>query len=937
MSKKGLTTSQVEQSRAKWGSNELTPPKKASLLKLFLEKFEDPIIRILLIAALLSLAIAFVHNDFTETIGIISAIMLATGVGFWFEVDASRKFDALNSLGEQSPVRVMRDGHVVEVAKRDIVVGDIVLVETGEEIPADGTLLESQSLIVNESSLTGESSASKSCKKEEFKHDATYPSNMLLRGTSVLEGGAVYEVQTVGDATEIGKVAKASTEESGEKTPLTKQLDGLAKLVGAAGFAASILTFVMLLLRHLLFGGVAYSVAQLWTLLSALAAVIIMIAPLWKPLLDDSLEVILKRRREGRELKSITWVALGMGVILLSCGVGYIAIGLNPLDEAAWVSLDTLNIILNFFMIAVAMIVMAVPEGLPMSVTLSLALNMRRMLNNNNLVRKMHACETMGAINVICTDKTGTLTKNKMSVEEVYFRDFEAKQSTIFEGIALNTTAHIDYEDSSAPKGIGNPTEVSLLMWLDSKGVSYSSLRDSIEKIETLPFSTERKYMATSLHSRALGEDIVYIKGAPEVIAGLSDNLPEGLQEQLLACQNRAMRTLAFGYKSYTGADIATEAASGGFTFLGFVAITDPVREDVPEAVVRCMGAGIEIKIITGDTPATAKQIAREIHLWDDDRDHENNHISGVAFEALSEEEAFARVRDIKIMSRARPTDKQRFVHLLQRQGYVVAVTGDGTNDAPALNFAHVGLSMGSGTSVAKEASDITLIDDSFTSIGHAVMWGRSLYRNIQRFILFQLTINVVAVLTLFISSMIGMETPLTITQMLWVNIIMDTFAAAALASLPPSLKVMQDKPRGENDFIISPAMTKEILGFGCAMVALFLGLLYYMTHYSNDIEYSLSLFFTTFVMVQFWNMFNAKAYGASGESALKKLGESKGFLFVALLIVVGQILITTYGGEMFRCVPLELKDWVIIITTTSVVLWAGELRRAIYRLRQRR
>lgn len=930
MDHKGLNSQEVLESREKWGSNDLTPPKKVSLFKLFIEKFNDPIIRILIIAAVLSFAISFTHNDFTETLGILIAIFLATGVGFWFEVDASRKFDMLNTIGDQTLVRVMRDGKVVEVGKSDIVKGDIVLLETGEEIPADGKLLESTVLIVNESTLTGESSISKTTDPAQFKKDVTYPSNMVLRGTTVLEGSGVMEVVTIGDQTEIGKVATASTEESGEKTPLTKQLDRLAKIIGVVGFALASLTFFALLFGNLLSQDSAYSFAQLWLLLSTLVAFLIIIARFWLPIISDAKDLLYPDKERSKERPVMFWALIGVVFFAVALSVGYLAFGIDPLNRIAWPSVESLGHILNYFMIAVTMIVVAVPEGLPMSVTLSLALNMRRMLKSNNLVRKMHACETMGAINVICTDKTGTLTKNQMSVQEQFFDNFDRDKNIIFEGIAVNSTAHIDFSTPSALKSIGNPTESSLILWMHGEGVNYAELRDMAKERVRVPFSTLRKYMATSVVSSAIeGKDVIYVKGAPEIIAAMCDNVPANLTEQLTACQNRAMRTLAFAYKIDSTDLVEDEISKGGFTFLGFVAIADPVREDVPAAVLRCIEAGIAIKIVTGDTPATAKEIARQIGLWGV-ADGDLNHISGVDFEALSDEELMDRVNEIKIMSRARPSDKQRFVRLLQKKGGVVAVTGDGTNDAPALNFAHVGLSMGSGTSVAKQASDITLIDDSFASIGSAVMWGRSLYKNIQRFILFQLTINVVAILTLFVGSFTGMETPLTITQMLWINIIMDTFAAAALASLPPSLDVMKDKPRKESDFIITRDMGVNILGVGAIMVVAFMFLLYYLSHNIADSAYGLSLFFTTFVMVQFWNMFNAKAYASGNSSAFKNIGNSIGFVLVALLIIVGQILIVTYGGKMFRTVPLSFIDWIIVISSTSIVLWIGEIRRFI-------
>lgn len=930
MDYKGLSSKEVLESREKWGSNNLTPPKKVSLFKLFIEKFNDPIIRILIIAAVLSFAIAFAHNDFTETLGIIIAIFLATGVGFWFEVDANRKFDLLNTIGDQTLVRVVRDGRVVEVEKNDIVKGDIVLLETGEEIPADGKLLESTSLIVNESTLTGESSISKTTIESQFKKDVTYPSNMVLRGTTVLEGGGVMEVTVIGDQTEIGKVATASTEESGEKTPLTKQLDRLAKIIGVVGFTLASLTFFALLFGNILSKDSLYSFSQLWLLISTLVAFLIIIARFWLPIVGDARELLFPDKERKREHSMLFWILIGVAVFVISLAGGYLAFGIDPFNVVSWPTMESLGHILNYFMIAVTMIVVAVPEGLPMSVTLSLALNMRRMLKSNNLVRKMHACETMGAINVICTDKTGTLTKNQMSVQERFFGDFERDKNIIFEGIAVNSTAHIDFSNPQALKTIGNPTESSLILWMHGEGVSYSELRDRAKERIRVPFSTLRKYMATSVASSALdGKAVIYVKGAPEIIAAMCNNVPQNLTEQLTACQNRAMRTLAFAYKIDDTEQVEDEISKGGFSFLGFVAIADPVRDDVPAAVARCIEAGIAIKIVTGDTPATAKEIARQIGLWGS-TDSDLNHISGVDFEALSDEELLNRVNDIKIMSRARPSDKQRFVRLLQKRGGVVAVTGDGTNDAPALNFAHVGLSMGTGTSVAKQASDITLIDDSFASIGSAVMWGRSLYKNIQRFILFQLTINVVAILTLFIGSFTGMATPLTITQMLWINIIMDTFAAAALASLPPSMDVMKDKPRKESDFIITKDMGINILGVGAMMVVAFMFLLYYLSHSVVDSAYGLSLFFTTFVMVQFWNMFNAKAYASGNSSAFKNIGGSIGFVLVGLLIVVGQVLIVNYGGKMFRTVPISFIDWIIVIASTSIVLWIGEIRRLI-------
>lgn len=867
----GLSDKEVQESRAKFGENLLTPPPRESLWKLFFEKFQDPIIRVLLVAAAVSFGISLTNGHYAETIGLFFAIILATVVGFWFEVDANKKFDLLNQVNDDNAVKVLRNGNIHEIPKRDVVVGDIVMLETGEEIPADGILIEAISMQINESALTGELMVEKMLNPEDNEHDTTYAANEVKRGTTVIAGHGMMQVTIVGDATEYGKVAKESTAIVEEKTPLTKQLDKLASLIGKIGFGLAALTFIALVAKDVVRGDVDFF----------------------------------------------------------------------TLDGAAR--------LLQYFMVAVTLIAVSVPEGLPMSVTLSLALNMRRMLKTNNLVRKMHASETMGATTVICTDKTGTLTQNQMRLADTMFLPFlngefdKDKEAGVLlmESIAANSTAFLDKTEPANIKPIGNPTEGALLLWLDTKDVDYFDLRESIPVIEQLPFSTERKYMGTIVESPSLNKRILYIKGAPEKILSVSSqaysenglvavsNFTEKVEKQLLAYQNQAMRTLGFAYKVIEPGDERTieELAKDSMIFLGVVAIADPVREDVPDAVTRCMNAGIGVKIVTGDTPGTAKEIGRQIGLWlpgDTDR----NHITGAEFEALSDEEALNRVLDLKIMSRARPTDKQRLVQLLQKKDQVVAVTGDGTNDAPALNFANVGLSMGTGTSVAKEASDITLLDDSFNSIATAVMWGRSLYENIQRFMVFQLTINVVAMIIVLLGSIFGTELPLTVTQMLWVNLIMDTFAAGALASLPPNTRVMDRKPRKSSDFIISRPMAQVILGVGVVFVVLLLGILYWFTNYDGGLtDYKLSVFFTIFVMLQFWNLFNAKAFQTNG-SAFKNLKDSRGFLLVALIILVGQVLIVQFGGEVFRTVPISFLDWMKIIGGTSVVLWIGEIVR---------
>ncbi len=881
----GLTDEQVLKSRIEHGVNLLTPPKRPSLWKLYLEKFEDPVVRVLLVAALFSLLISIVENEYAETIGIIMAILLATGIGFFFEYDAGKKFDLLNAVNEETLVKVIRNGRVQEIPRKEVVVGDIVLLETGEEVPADGALLEAISLQVNESNLTGEPVVSKTTVEADFDEEATYASNHILRGTTIVDGHGSMCVEAVGDATEIGKVARQSTEQSTEPTPLNIQLTKLANLIGKIGFSVAGLAFLIFFVKDV---ALVYDFASFHTFRD------------WLPALQATLQ---------------------------------------------------------YFMMAVTLIVVAVPEGLPMSVTLSLALNMRRMLSTNNLVRKMHACETMGAITVICTDKTGTLTQNLMQVYEANFGGLKNGSELanddlgrlVMEGISVNSTAFLEEGASGEkPKGVGNPTEVALLLWLNEQGKDYLALREQATVIDQLTFSTERKFMATLVHSPLLGKKILYVKGAPEIVLGkckevildgkrvdASEYRP-AIEAQLLNYQNMAMRTLGFAFKvmdeeeQEIGKEIQEKVKD--MSFLGVVAISDPIRPDVPAAVEKCRSAGIGVKIVTGDTPGTATEIARQIGLWLPE-DTERNRITGAAFAELTDEEALDRVMDLKIMSRARPTDKQRLVQLLQQKGAVVAVTGDGTNDAPALNHAQVGLSMGTGTSVAKEASDITLLDDSFNSIGTAVMWGRSLYKNIQRFIVFQLTINFVALFIVLLGSLVGTELPLTVTQMLWVNLIMDTFAALALASIPPGEGVMKEKPRKSTDFIITGSMKTHILGMGLAFLAVLMGMLLWFAHEEGGMTpRRLTIFFTFFVMLQFWNLFNARVFGTS-DSAFKGITKSYGMELIILAILGGQILIVQFGGAVFRTVPLDLSTWMAIVSSTSLVLWMGELVRLVQRL----
>ena len=864
----GLSDKQVQESRETYGWNLLTPPKRPSMWKLYLEKFNDPVIRILLVAAFFSFIISMIEGEYAETIGIFFAIFLATGIGFYFEYDANKKFDLLNAVGEETPVTVRRNGKIQEIPRKEVVVGDIVILNTGEEVPADGTLLEAISLQINESTLTGELMVNKTIDEASFDEEATYPSNEVMRGTTVTDGHGIMRVNKVGDATEIGKVATQATEQSGEETPLNIQLEKLAKFIEKVGFTIAILTFLIF---------------------------------------------------TGKDLYQYLSVTTTIG-------------------WHEWMHIA--RIVLKYFMMAVTLIVVAVPEGLPMSVTLSLALNMRRMLKTNNLVRKMHACETMGAITVICTDKTGTLTQNLMQVHEAQVDDTE--MDLVAEGISANSTAFLEEaEEGKKPSGVGNPTEVALLLWLNEQGKNYAQLREEAKVINQLTFSTERKYMATLVQSPIQGKKVLYIKGAPEIVMGkcegLSSETSARLQENLFAYQNKAMRTLGIAYKFVAegaSTDCAELVNEGGLTFLGIFAISDPIRLDVPEAVGKCQSAGIGVKIVTGDTPGTATEIARQIGLWKPE-DTDRNRITGVEFASLTDEEALERVLDIKVMSRARPMDKQRLVQLLQQKGAVVAVTGDGTNDAPALNHAQVGLSMGTGTSVAKEASDITLLDDSFHSIATAVMWGRSLYKNIQRFIVFQLTINVVALASVLLGAFLGTELPLTVTQMLWVNLIMDTFAAMALASIPPSADVMNEKPRKADDFIINRPMRYNILGVATCFLIILMSLIVYIKGLpSAEVPTALTAFFTIFVMLQFWNLFNASVFGTN-HSVFKDARQAIGMVSVAGIILIGQIIIVEFGGKVFRTVPLTWAEWLIIISSTSIVLWVGEIWRWIKRMKK--
>lgn len=880
----GLTDAEVLESRKKYGVNILTPPKKEPLWKQFLGKFTDPLIIILMIAGVLSIGISFyeyfgLNEGFTvffEPIGIFVAILLATGLAFYFELKADKEFAILNQVNDDELVEVIRNGNATQISKKDVVVGDIVIINTGAEVPADGELLECVSLNVDESTLTGEPMCHKSVDEKDFDPEATYPTNHVLKGTKVMDGHGIFRVTAVGDKTENGKVFVAAQIDDSVKTPLNEQLDGLSDLITKLSYGFAALVVIGRLLIYFLG--------------------------------DNSIE---------------------------------------------WAHITAY--VLQTLMIAVTLIVVAVPEGLPMAVTLSLAYSMRRMLKTNNLVRKMHACETMGATTVICTDKTGTLTQNQMSVEETQFYGLanqalgtDETSRLIKEGIALNSTASLDLSNPDKPVVLGNPTEGALLLWLRNNGIDYRNLKGDANVVEELPFSTERKYMATVVESAQLGgKKILYVKGAPEIISSLCKQIDKNvniadINKQLIDYQNRAMRTLGFAYQVLNDSDMSIadgKVVAENLTFMGIVAIADPVRKDVPAAVQKCMAAGINVKIVTGDTPGTAKEIGRQIGLWTK-KDSDSAIITGAEFEKLSDDELDKKVLGLKIIARARPMDKKRLVESLQRNNQVVAVTGDGTNDAPALKAAHVGLSMGDGTSVAKEASDITIIDNSFSSICRAVMWGRSLYQNIQRFLLFQLTVNVAACFIVLVGAFMGTESPLTVTQMLWVNLIMDTFGAMALASLPPSQSVMKDKPRDRKAFILTKPMMKDILGVGGFFFLLLVVFLYIFQHTeitqmtdllhcklgeANGLSpYEQTLLFSIFVWTHLWYMFNTRSF-ETGKSFFQ-LKMSKEFFTIVVIIFIGQIVIVEVLYDFFNCTPMKLIDWVIIVVLSSLVLWAREL-----------
>ena len=959
---RGLTPKQVEISRQKYGTNLITPPKSAPWWDLLLEKFADPIIRILLIAAILAIGVGIIDGTYVEGIGIIIAILLATIIAFLNEYNANKEFDLLNQTNNEEPIEVIRDGNFTTISKKDLVVGDLVVVEIGQEVPADGKVIESVSLQVDESKLTGEDRPvgkwTKKMARQHCKGDTAYPPSEILRGTIVVNGHGLMKVSAVGDLTEIGNTAKAIQTIESVETPLNIQLDQLSRLIGVLGLLVAILIDIALVVRGICTGDLNLTWTQWYFVTILITSITIALTCIWLPIVYDGVELSGSNVKPPQWLKDnglTVWLrtmAMGIATFGLGLGIGYL-FGWIPLSPAEWMPTEVASKFLTYFMIAVAVIVVAVPEGLALSVTLSLAYSMQKMTKQNNLVRRMHACETIGAATIICCDKTGTLTRNEMHVSYLNFPSINESAihlnetevgKLLIESISVNSSANLECHLGEEIRPLGNPTEGSLLLWLDAKGIDYLSQRANFEVINQLTFSSERKYMATLGISGFNHQRILHIKGAPEIllahcrqiltdtgITTINDQIIKSLKEELSEYEKKGKRTLGFAYipepkNCQQGLEI--EKHSVDMIWLGFVAITDPVRKEVPQAVAKCHQAGIEVKMITGDSYLTALEVAHEIGILPPDDDE--SYLLGFHLRKMDDLEALEAIKKAKVIARARPKDKQRIVKLLQDDGEVVAVTGDGTNDAPALKQAQVGLAMGkNGTSVAKEASEIVILDDSFGSIEKGVMWGRSLYQNIQKFILFQLTINVAACGIALLGPFIGVNLPLTVTQLLWVNLIMDTFAALALATEPPREQVMELPPRNPEDFIISPPMALNILTVAAIFLVFFIGFLLYIQKDGVVSAYELSLFFTTFVMLQFWNMFNAKCFGLK-ESVFAHLGENKGFIAIAIVILLGQILIVQLGGSIFRTIPLSWQDWLIIIGSTSIVLWFGEIKRQL-------
>ena len=940
----GLNSTEVEESRSINGKNLLTPPDRDPWWKQWFSKFEDPVIRILMIAAAIQIGIGIFHGGILEGFAIIAAILLATTLAFANEFRANKEFDILNKVHDEVEVKVIRNRAVGSVSRSQIVVGDVVLLDAGEEIPADGIVLQESVLFVDESKLTGESLPSKKT-LSDLAEETAFPPNRVYRGCIVSEGSGIIRITEVGDNTEIAKTARAAGDCDGEHSPLNLQLVKLSKLIGVVGFGVASVLFAALLFRGVTTGNLSLSGIQWGVFASFGLGALITLAPIWIPIICDGMEFLsfsvnppgwLQVEGATLWLRAAFWGVLTCLICLGS--VALLSTFLANENTAFWLDSDHSKVILDAFMIAVVVIVVAVPEGLAMSVTLSLAYSMRKMTQQNNLVRRLNACETMGAVTVICTDKTGTLTLNQMRVVGAYpASDSAETRELLKEGIAVNSTAQLTSENGSF-RPLGNPTEGALLLWSEgsgggndkkvSTGGEYLSLRAESRILWRSPFKADLKWMATAV----LDEDeapILHVKGAPEIILSLCthvqsihEKIPlstshiEMIQNGLLEAQKKGQRTIALAASKLNNPDIINPENVTGLSWLGWFAVEDPLRNDVKEAVTACKSAGIEIKVITGDTGLTAWKIAQDAGIAEG-LPSPRTSMTGPEFAALNDEEALEAARHLRVLSRARPLDKLRMVQLLKKAGEVVAVTGDGTNDAPALNHAQVGLSMGkSGTAAAKEASDIVILDDSFASIINAVKWGRSLYENIQRFIVFQLTINVVALSLAVLGPFLGVGLPLTVMQMLWVNLIMDTFAALALATEPARDEVLQRKPRSGDAFIITREMALRIFGVGGVFLLISLVTLRWFfpagmveDKLNSDEIRGATILFSGFVFLQFCNLFWVRNFRTK-RRGLQEIGQNPAFLVISFTILLGQILITQVGGTFFRTVPLDGWTW---------------------------
>lgn len=860
----GLKDEQVEEHRKKYGANEFTKGKKISVFRRIWNSVKEPMILMLIAAAIITLAVNIVRActggeaDYWECAGIFAAISLSVAITVIMEGRSAKAFEALNKLNEDMQVKVIRHGETQMIHKNELVVGDIICVSTGDKIAADCRLISSSSLMIDESALTGESVPVH--KDAEFVlHKSDIPVaervNMLYSGCFVTSGNGVAIVTGVGDNTEFGKIAKELACEHDGSTPLQEKMAKLGKRITILGVSAAAVVFLIQLIIFL---------------------------------------------------------------------VNHTA------------TLDTVS---EAFITSIVLIVAAVPEGLPTIVAVSLAIDVIKMSKQNALVKKMIACETVGSINVICSDKTGTLTQNKMTVTDVYaggklIKPENLDNQSIIENFCINSTADVNFAENDA-EFIGNPTECALLVAAHKAHFDYKNLRSKTETVHVYPFSSETKNMTTII--RCDNEMVAYTKGSPEKILSfchIEKDEKINVEKAITSFQQRACRVIAFAHKRFSGnIDFDSQRAEieSGLIFDGFVAITDPLRNEVYEAVEHCKTAGIELKMLTGDNIVTATAIADELQILDD------NHIAVEAkyIDGLSDEELRKELPRIRVIARSTPVIKMRVVNALKACGNVVAVTGDGINDAPAIKNADVGIAMGiSGTEVSKEASDIVLLDDSFATIEKSVRWGRGIYENFQRFIQFQLTVNLSSVIVVIISILAGFETPFTALQLLWINIIMDGPPALTLGLEPIRENLMLRKPTKRDASIVSGGMLSRIIVNGVYISAVFMA-----QHWTNFLggtqEQLPTILFTLFVVFQLFNAFNSRELGNT--SIFKNILSNKLMLGVVAFTFALQIIITQFGGLFFGTVPLSFTMWLKIIGLAATVILLSEMIKLIKFLSKRR